>query len=464
MLIRVPWLWFFFATIVVVARFLPGPVAGASYFLLAAYALTGRTQAIQALALSWLFSMLNPGLAPEPLFAAVGRYAVLGAAALSVLLRHGQSLLQEHFYMTRVVGATLVVGCGIVLHSFLFSPLKAVSVLKALAWTVSVVTLLSAWASLNESDRLQLERQIFGGLVALMLLSLPLLGYGPGYLVNGVGFQGVLSHPQAFGTMLGMLGAWLGSRVLGELRPAWSVVGLFALCIVLIVLSQARTAGLGLLLGLAVAAAVGRSMSHRTLREFLPGLRSRRVHLVVAIGLIIAVGAAPILTPRVASYISKSRDSPNSYVMSGDTPLDVFQAYDISRGSMIDEMWQDIQKRPWLGSGFGLPSDLTGLVVQREPLLGLPISASVEQGNWFVAVWLEIGIFGALAVSTWLWMLLRRAARHGGMRTLAVFLTALFMNFGEAVLFSPSGMGMLSLILITWAASRPRWQSEGARA
>jgi hypothetical protein len=50
-------------------------------------------------------------------------------------------------------------------------------------------------------------------------------------------------------------------------------------------------------------------------------------------------------------------------------------------------------------------------------------------------------------------MLMRRAARGGGMTALAVFGTALLMNLGESVLFSPGGFGMLSLILIGWAAS-----------
>ncbi len=39
----------------------------------------------------------------------------------------------------------------------------------------------------------------------------------------------------------------------------------------------------------------------------------------------------------------------------------------------------------------------------------------------------------------------------GGMAPLAVVLTILLMNLGEAVFFSPGGMGMLQLILIGWS-------------
>jgi hypothetical protein len=39
------------------------PTANLSYLVIVGYALLGRAQAIQALALSWLFTMLSPGIA-----------------------------------------------------------------------------------------------------------------------------------------------------------------------------------------------------------------------------------------------------------------------------------------------------------------------------------------------------------------------------------------------------------------
>jgi hypothetical protein len=63
--------------------------ANLGYLVLAAYALFGRAQAIQALAMSWLITMINPGLAPESSLAAAGRYLVVFAAAGSVFTRSG---------------------------------------------------------------------------------------------------------------------------------------------------------------------------------------------------------------------------------------------------------------------------------------------------------------------------------------------------------------------------------------
>lgn len=228
--------------------------AGLSYLVVAAYSLLGRAQVIQSLALSWFLSMINPGLAPEAQWASVGRYVVLAAAAASVMARSLFFVSGQGVPVHRAVLSTTLLGLIIVLHSLLFSPLPDVSVLKAASWTLVVATLLSAWSSLSDVEQQGVESRLFGGLVVIMISSLPFLVSSVGYLRNGTGFQGVLSHPQAFGPTMALLGAWAASSVLAARRPAWSLVGIFAACVVLVVLSEARTAGLALVLGVGVAA------------------------------------------------------------------------------------------------------------------------------------------------------------------------------------------------------------------
>lgn len=444
-------------SLVAVLIFLPlrlfsSPTATAAYFLLAVFALTGRAQAIQALALSWLFSMLSSAVAPDVPLAALGRYVVLAGAALSVLLRAGRGTSSSRVPVKRLVLATLLLGFGIVAHALLFSAVRDVSVLKAASWTVAVATLLSAWSALSAEARQRLERQLFGGLVVLMLASLPMVARGSGYLVNGSGFQGVLSHPQAFGPTMALLAAWLASRILAETRPPWRLVGLFVIALVLIVLSEARTAGLGLMLGLLVAIAAGRLLAGQRLGDYMPGLRSRRVQLTMGLGLLAVIAVGPLLGNKVAMFVAKRGSSYN-----------VVEAYDRSRGRKVDEMWTNIREHPIRGIGFGVASDPFSMEVARDPVLGLPTGASIEKGVLYLAIWEELGLMGLMAVLAWLLLLIRRAAL-GGMTPLAVCLTALIMNLGEAMLFSPSGFGMLVLILVTWAASSTRGSVGLARA
>lgn len=412
--------------------------ADLSYLVLAGYALFGRVQAIQALALSLLFTLLNPGFAPEVSLGAEGRYAVLAGAAASVMVR---GLLEGGFRISGPVLATVGLGAFFAVHALLFSQVPGVSVLKAVSWTVAFCTLLSAWRGLDQDTRARLEVQLFGSLALILLISLPLVGYPLGYLRNGSGFQGILSHPQAFGPLMALLGVWAGSRILALRRPPWITIGLLAACLVSVMLSEARTAGVALVLGLAIGIGAAPILARRSLRAVLPGLGSGRVHLLMALVVAAAVVAAPSVGDRVGEFIAKR---------SGAQSL--AEAYDVSRGRLMQEMETNIQEHPLRGIGFGVASDPAAMVVQRDPILGLPTGAPVEKGVMPLALWEEVGLFGLVLAALWLWMLVRRAARNGAV-PLAVLTTILLLNLGEATLFSAGGVGMLQLVLLGWCVS-----------
>ncbi len=444
-----------FFIILLMARTISAPTANISYLMLVIYALLGRAHAIRALGFSWVFTMLSPGIGPEDVsLASVGRYLILVAAAISVFFRNNVSTSKLKFKVSSPVLISLTVGGFFITHAIFFSPILDVSVLKALTWTVAIATLLAAWQGMSLDGRRSLELQIFYALTFLMLVSLPLLGTSLGYLRNGVGFQGVLNHPQAFGPVMALLAAWLGSQILAQARPPLYLLGLFFLALGLIVLSATRTAGLALILGFGVALLTGRMIAKRRLSDFLPGLRSARVRWALVVMMFCVVLTSPFWSPRLNEYIAKGTDN-----------VTVVGAYDESRGFLIDEMLNNIREHPLRGIGFGIASEPTSMVVDRDSVLGLPTGAPIEKGVAYLAVWEEVGLFGFLLVLAWLWMVVRRAARYGGVAALAVCLTILFMNFGESTLFSPGGMGMLSLILLAWAAGgQPRKPKEAMRA
>ena len=428
-----------FVIAVIAMRVASGPTANASYLLLAGYALLGRTQAIQALALSWLFSMFNPALVAESTAGSVGRFTIIATAALSVLLRSG--LFGKHPRAGAMTVATLTLGLLLIGHSFLFSPIPDVSVLKALSWTAVTATLFAAWGAMNKEDRDQTTSQIFGGLVAVLICSVPLLASPIGYSRNESGFQGVLGHPQAFGPTMALLGVWAGARMLGEKRPPWLLVLLMGACLVLIVLSEARTAGLALVLGLASAAMLVPFISRQSIKKMLPGLGSRRVYLVAGVAAVGVLFSGAVLTDRIGSYIDKRGGGGG-----------LMQSYETSRGALIDVMLENINMAPYVGIGFGIASRPEEMIVDRDPVFGLPTGAVVEKGVLPYQVVEELGLFGALFVLLWLGMAIKRASR-GTVTTLAILLTVLLLNLGESTFFSPGGMGLLPLILFTWAVA-----------
>ncbi|WP_139150912.1 hypothetical protein [Halofilum ochraceum] len=423
-------------------RVVSEPTAGLSYVALSGYALIGRAQAIRAVALSWLFTMLSPAIAAETSFSTVGRFLVLGAAIAAVLLR--SRLARGRSETHNFVFATVLLGGGIVIHGLLFSSYPAVSVLKAVSWTATTAAMLAAWLGLGKEARSRLATDLFGGLTLLMVFSLPLLWSPLGYLRNGSGFQGILNHPQVFGPTAALLGAWAIGTLVAQRRPSWAITVLVAACLVLVLLSEARTAGIALVLGVGGAVMMLPMMAGKPVNAIAPGIKSRRFVGLASLAVVGMLAVGPALMDRIESYLAKGTSS--------DT---VVEAYYKSRGDLIVEMWGNIKTDPFRGIGFGVASNSSEMKVQRDPLFGLPVAAPIEKGVMPVAVLEELGAPGLLVVAAWVVVLLRRSGREN-VAGLAVTLTALLVNMGEYVLFSTGGMGLLLIILIAWAASAPR--------
>ncbi|MFI5411071.1 hypothetical protein [Kaistia sp. UC242_56] len=377
--------------------------------------------------------MISPGIAPISGFSSAGRYAVIFAAALSVLMKNRSTVLAYDAV------PTLFLGIFITFHSILFSPIVDVSALKSISWTISMLTVITAWRQLSHDDWDAVSLQVFRSLILVMVVSLPLLVLPLGYLVNGTGFQGILNHPQAMGPTLALLGAWSASQMFGSKRPPWHVVILVIVCVVLVLLSEARTAGLALLGGFSFAALCVSLLSKRRLVSTLPGLFSPRFGLITVVGVVLLSLFGSKFLGNIASYISKRGEASN-----------LMEAYQGSRGYLIDAMQANISMSPWQGIGFGIASIPEAMVVTRDPMLGLPIGAAIEKGVMPLAVLEELGIPGFIFVAVWIASVLRRSAR-GGVASLSVALTVLLLNLGENTLFSAGGFGMLPIILLGWA-------------
>lgn len=413
----------------------------ASYVTLALYALAGRRQAIEALALSWLFSMLNPGIGGEAGDAALGRYVVLVGVVGSILFHRPSVRIVPQMGRLRMM--TIMLGTFFSLHAVLFSPSPDVSILKAVSWTLVITALLTAWAGLSQMEHDVLANRMFRGLVAVMLISLPLIFSPLGYLRNGTGFQGILSHPQSFGPTMALLGVWTIGRMLGENCPPWSLIVLSVTCVALIVLSEARTAAGALVLGLGTALIAVSHLSERSIWELVPALRSGRLLLICAFATIGAIVSATHLGGLVDNFISKSG---RAEVQS------ILEAYELSRGGLIEEMWSNIKERPVSGIGFGIASHPYDMDVLRDSIVGLPVGAAIEKGVMPLAVLEEVGLLGFVLVTAWVVVLLKGCA-PGGVAPLGTGITVMFLNMGEATFFSPGGFGLLTLILATWAFS-----------
>lgn len=407
---------------------------GATILLVAAavWALRSPWSGLQALTVAWLVTFLNPGAFGRADQAEALRWIVLAAAFVSVLMHH----VARQVTVPRSVAAVGLF-CGVAsISSLLKSQYLDVSLFKLATFFVGGVTVLLAFHASRASS--EARDRFFSALYAVVVwASLPMALISTGYFVNERGFQGVLSHPQAYAVFLAPNIAWLATKLLTrESRSAGTAIMFIAGCGSLL-LTQARTGLLAVSLSLACGVLVGLvSRSRAGFRLHRVVLRPGIILALLAIGTF-ALAAHDRLTGYAAAFIRK-----------GHIESTLAQSFAGSRGFLIDRSLQNVVREPMLGIGFGMPSDGTNFEIRRDPLLGLPVSASVEKGILPVAVLEEIGIVGAAATLILLVALLRPTFRSASPAPLCLVLAALFVNIGESVFFSMGGMGLYTWLLI----------------
>ena len=80
--------------------------------------------------------------------------------------------------------------------------------------------------------------------------------------------------------------------------------------------------------------------------------------------------------------------------------------------------------------------------------------ATVEKGVLPIMILEELGIPLGFLVYLWIGTLALCATR-GGILPIAVFAAVMLTNIAEAAFLSPGGVGLLSILLVTWAATEP---------
>jgi hypothetical protein len=250
-------------------------------------------------------------------------------------------------------------------------------------------------------------------------------------------------HPQTLGATMATAAALAFSQTLALNSHLIAGVSLSAFFSVLIYLSEARTAGAAIFLSVTLAFAssiigYGRNFSRR-----LPTLSAGNALLLLIALVVVLLLSRERLETMYSRFVSKGDRANVS---------DIFDAYMRSRGKFVERMQANAAKHLWTGMGFGVASNPTEMKITYDPFFKIPINASVEKGNTYFAIFEETGLPGAMFTCIWL-VSVGFAAFRAGFPQLTVFFCILFLNFGEATLFSAGGFGLLQILLFGWCSS-----------
>ena len=404
-----------------------------AFVLLCLWTLCGPRQAIQALSLNYIILFLNPGIFHPPGAMGILRWLILLLAGLRVLPAASASAWRYIFPLVLFLGLVIALA-GITSQQFM------VSFLKVCIFSYTVATVLAAYNSIGEPDRENLKVWFLSLTAAVVVLSLPTLVLGAAY--KGKGFQGIFTHCQLFGTFLAPPASYVFARLLLRKGPhvRWQWV-LGGLCLVMIVLSRARTGMLALLLGLVVTMVFGIFTSRREIMQLVPGSTLLKVGASIAF-IIILVATSSVFSKRVEGFWLK-----------GDEGKSVEQAFYSSRGAGMAWQWKHFLQQPLTGHGFGVG---VGHIDPRNTVtfLGIPIASPVEKGFLPVAVLEEIGLVGLAAFIPFFVLLILGAWGQRDIGLIAMCLSCLLINIGEAVFFSPGYLGGYLWLLIGLSTAR----------
>lgn len=415
------------------------PQAGTALLgLVALHALRGTRQTVEALFILALAIMFNKALAPIDI--SLMRWVVLAGAGARTLwdTAVGDEPLPSAFWWLTALVSTMMV------FAYVASWLPTVSLFKSISFYLGVGT---AVVALYRTRHLAAYWQscLLSMTVFVILGSVPLYYLPYGFARNGVGFQGLLTHPQTYGPISAVLTAYVTGLVLYDRRTSWVFVATMLAGWAGVFYSQSRTGMLALVLAGLIAVGLGWIR-----REWL----HRLPRLVSGPGIVVAVITVCTLA---VFYGPNLIQAGTAFLIKDEGTQDVAGALEASRSDLTERSMANFREAPLTGIGLGVPSDLSRTTIEYGPF-NLPIGASIEKGFTPTAVLEEIGFVGAALLLIFLGALLMPVLGRGGNIPMAWMVsTALLINMGEAIIFAIGGNGLFFWLIMAlgFACTRP---------
>lgn len=410
----------------IAALFIDSKVFTISYMALCVYSFFGKKEALYSLSLMVISKYLNPAI-----FSFSSEAGIL--AWLVFFIACGRLIIFSLDKISKTFPLILFsITVGVI--SLYYSVQPDISIMKLVVFTIGAAAIIMGCSSLNSNDQKKYKIWIFTLVIMIVLLSLPTFLYpNIAYNRNAAGFQGILNHPQSFGPLLAPITAWFVTSLAFNRNVNFVLYSAVAILLtILMILSQARTSLAAIFLTMTVVFIVTIFQSQHFANKFSKRTLSICTFFIIAIT--ISTISSTLVRDNLQSFIYK-RESTNI-----DEALS-------SRSGGIASQWYQFEKSPIVGHGFGVYpwGDIPMGVTYYK---GIPISAPVEKGFLPTAILEEVGLLGAALFFIFLYFMYRQVRINNDVEVLSIFLTCLFINVGEMVIFSLGGIGLFYWLLI----------------
>jgi hypothetical protein len=403
--------------------------------LVGLYAWLSPVNILRSILLVWLPGMLSVAIFPaaaEMFSAKFITLACIWVTLLSSGLARRRVMDPSQRKLALATGGLVII---LLVHSLVASRIPDVSFLKITLFFSLLYTSAVAWKKLNSVQKQQFQNELRFLLTGVLLGSAPLLISPIGFLRNSTGFQGILSNPPLLG-LFAAIGIAIQIPSLIDKERKWRfLIGLIVVVeLYELFRSESRTAGLALILSLflwfpiSIFGNASKNSGHSKRRSIT------LLSIFAACGFfLLYVGGNAVETYATKGGRSNERQA--------------IALYAEARGGLLENMQENIRENPWLGIGFGVPSTDDYSSIIRITSFNVPVSASTEKGNIFMAIIEEMGYPIAILIFAWLISSLRSVMRASFEQLLPLFVL-IMANLGEAMFFSANGFGLLSCLLL----------------
>jgi hypothetical protein len=405
------------------------------YIVLAFWGMKGSKESIMAISLLTLIVILNNYRLSFGGSARVLWWIALMSCSIRIIIDAIRHRVLSHPVLPWLFLFTVIVS-----FQSIFSSNIAISLAKILSFSTVAISLLLGF-KLTIIRSVDWTSWFLGLWIAILLLSIPAFIFTDiGYFRDPGGFQGALAHPQLLGIFFAPCISWLIARsFFSSLNSNRLLLFMTAVSIFFVYHSKARTSLAAIIMSFSLIGFMSLFVV-RSWSRFIPRFT---LWVVFIFGTLVFVGLGTIVRTQggLVDFLDKGSESTN-----------VNEALKKSRGSIIEESWNNFIENPIFGIGFGITKN-EYFTPQIDARSGLPVSAATEKALLPVVLLEEVGLVGTFSFIPFFFMLLRSSSETSDLLMPMVFASSLFINIGEMVFFSVGGVGLYLLMLIFWSAN-----------
>lgn len=409
-------------------------------FLMIVHGIRKVENALFAMFLLVVVRSLNLGFFGQTLPGGVA-WLVLFIISISIIFN---VIKNNRLIIDRIVTLNTAFCIFLINQAGMYSLYPSVSIFKIISYGIISNSIYIGCVSLTDKSNLE-SYFVTTWYVVTIFSGLTILTPGVAYYTDGMGFQGIMGHPQFFAVYMAVFFAWIFGGGAVSVRNKILTRLVLIIAVYTVFSSRGRTAfvsiAVGGLLVLILIFFWGKYNLHAIQEHF-----AKRIYLYLFATIFLIIG--------LNIYGNYLYEAISSFVFKDIEGISIEESFESSRGFLIHESIENFKNNYINGIGFGVSySEYYPFNPVYDEYFGLPLGASTEKPNLALAILEETGILGGLFFGFFATTLSHKIIRSKNVKSILMYLVAMATNISEMTFFSMGGLGLYIWLTIGYCSA-----------